>query len=128
MGKKFSPKGMFIVGILFSIVIIILAYLQIMNTTVAIIILFNMVAIFAAYSLLSKVRPAPDERTKRLDEQATSWSYASTVYLLCVLILLVNYTPVALSTNSFALILLFFMIYSNVILKCFFRKRGDVSV
>ena len=127
MEKKLNPKGMFIVGILFSIVIIVLAYLQIMKTIVAIIIIFNMVAGFATYSLLSKVRPAPDERTKRLDERATSWSYLSSLCLLCVLILLENYTSVALSTNTFAFILLFFMVYSSVILKFIFRKRGDVS-
>ena len=127
MEKKLNPKGMFIIGILFSIVIIVLAYLQIMKTIVAIIIIFNMVAGFATYSLLSKVRPAPDERTKRLDERATSWSYLSSLCLLCVLILLENYTSVALSTNTFAFILLFFMVYSSIILKFIFRKRGDVS-
>lgn len=127
MEKKLKSKGMFIAGILFSIVIIALAYLQIVNTAVAVIILFNMVTIFVAYSLLSKVRPAPDERNKRLDERATCYAYSSTVFLLFVLILLLNYTPVTFSANTFAFILLFFMIYSSVILKYFYRKRGDIS-
>ena len=116
-----------IIGILFSILILVLAALQIMSTTIAIIVLINMVIISVTMGLLSKVRPKPDERTKRLDERATSWSYTFTLYLLCVLVILDNYTSITLSKNSFAGILLFFMIYSNLIIRFFFRKRSDVS-
>ena len=97
-----------------------------MNTTVAVIIIINMVIILVTMGLISKVSPKPDERTKRLDERATCWSYTFTFYLLCVLIILDNYTPITVSKNNFAMILLFFMIYSNLTIRFFFRKRGDV--
>lgn len=126
MEKKSNLMTKIVIGVLFSILIIVLAALQVMSTTIAVIIIINMVIIFVTTGLISKVKPKPDERTKRLDERATSWSYTFTLYLLCVLILLDNYTPIKLSKNSFAGILLFFMIYSNLIIRFFFRKRGDV--
>jgi len=127
MGIKSNLMFTIIIGVLFSIVIIVFATLQIISTKIAIIVLVNMVIIFVTMGLLSKVRPKPDERTKRLDKRATSWSYTFTFCLLCVLIILDNYTSITLSKNSFAGILLFFMIYSNLIIRFFFRKRSDVS-
>ena len=127
MENKSNLLVTIIIGVLFSILILVLAALQIMSTKIAIIVLVNMVIIFVTMGLLSKVRPKPDERTKRLYERATSWSYTFTFCLLCVLVILDNYTSITLSKNSFAGILLIFMIYSNLIIRFFFRKRGDIS-
>ena len=126
MEKKSRLVNKVIVGALFSILIIVLATLQIMSTRIAIIVLVNMVVIIFTMGLISKVSPKPDERTRRLDERATSWSYSFTLCLLCVLVIVDNYTSITLSKNSFAFILLLFMIYSNLIIRFFFRKRGDV--
>lgn len=126
MGKKSNLTITIVIGALFSVLIILLATLQVMSTKIAFIVLINMVVIFVTMGLLSKVRPSRDERIKRLDERATSWSYNFTLCLLCVLAILDNYTSIILSKNSFALILLFSMIYSNLIIRFFMRKRGDV--
>jgi len=71
MGIKSNLMFTIIIGVLFSIVIIVFATLQIISTKIAIIVLVNMVIIFVTMGLLSKVRPKPDERTKRLDKRAT---------------------------------------------------------
>lgn len=126
MKKKSNLFVIITISVLFSILIIALAALGIMDIKFAVVVLINMVAVYLAVYFLSKVRPKPDERTRRLDERATSWSYKFTLCLLCALIILDNYTSITLSKNSFAGILFFFMIYSNVIIKFFFRKRSDV--
>ena len=116
-----------IVGVLFSIVIIMLAAFNVIDMMVALIILINMVLGFTIVSFLLKRRPKPDERTRRLDYRATSWSYLLTLTFVSVYILLDNWGIFTLSSIQLAGFLLYFMIFSNLIIKFIFRKRSDVS-
>jgi hypothetical protein len=117
-----------IIGGLFSVVIIILAAFHVSDMKLAMMVLIIMVAVFTISGFISERRPKPDERTRRLDYRATSWSYNLTFMFVVVYVLHYYYfRVVTLSSIQLAGLLLYFMIFSNLIIKFIFRKRSDVS-
>ena len=126
MKNKSNLLTKIIIGGLFSIVILVLAALHVMDIKIAFLVLIIMLLGFITMGFFER-RFKPDERIRRLDYRAISWSYMLTLILVSVYILLDNWGIFTLSALQLAGFILFFMIFSSLIIQFIFRKRSDVS-
>jgi cobalamin synthase len=68
-----------------------------------------------------------DERTRKIDYKARSLSWYMSFLLVCVLILLTAFHIVEISAYSVVALLFFVMLYSWIVFKWYYGRKGDVE-
>ena len=84
------------------------------------------VAVFKAFYSRND-EPQQDERTRKITQAASTYAWWATYVLIAIMILASQFKLVEIPTVAALSIVMFFTVFSQMILRFYFSRKGDIE-